>query len=115
MTYESGLVEIRIKVRRPEQVIAKFDPGVVEPARPPADYSERPKVKTSFYQSSAEAGRMRAAYLATQATERHGSLSAFIDHAVRVELERLESLHNDGKPWAPVKIGDIPKGAPLRM
>jgi hypothetical protein len=115
MTNEPGVAEIRITVSGAEPVIVTFDPKVTVAPGPAADAEDQPKVKASFYQTRAAAGRMRAAYVATQAMERHRSLSAFIQHAVGLELERLENLYNDGAPWPSLEAGEIPKGAPLRM
>jgi hypothetical protein len=116
MTDGPGSAEIRINVQGYGPVVVNFvDTVLAGEADARADAEERPRVKTSFYQSSANAGRMRAVYIATQAMERHRSLSAFIDHAVRLELDRLEHLYNDGARWPSLEAGVIPKGAPLRM
>lgn len=113
MNKESGVPEIRITIMGPGPVVIACDPEVEVERLPGAGAGDRPKVKMSFYQTSAEAGRMRAAYIATRAKEQHRSLSAFIEHAVGAELKRLEDLYNDGSPWPSLEAGEIPKGAPL--
>ncbi|MDQ0030897.1 ParB family protein [Arthrobacter bambusae] len=54
------------------------------------------KVKTSFYQYEDEAGRMRAAYLATQSTGQFRSLSDFISFAVLKIVESQEGRCDAG-------------------
>lgn len=85
------------------------DGGAVAQTEAPFDGA---KVKTSFYQARHEATRMRAAFLATQSSERCRSLSAFISNAVCREVERLEMRYNGGRSWPPVDPGEIPRGVP---
>jgi hypothetical protein len=72
------------------------------------------KPKVSFYQSTRDGKRMRAAFVATQPLERRASLSAFICEAILREVQRLERQYNGGRQWPDVEAGRIPKGAPLR-
>lgn len=71
----------------------------------------RPKV--SFYQAREDTDRVRGAILHTQITEGSRSLSAFIDHAVMAEVERLEAKYNNGKPFPRVGARELPQGRPM--
>ncbi|MFK4299419.1 hypothetical protein ABH924_004602 [Arthrobacter sp. GAS37] len=78
-------------------------------------HAESPaKPKVSFYQSTRDGKRMRAAFVATQPLERRASLSAFICEAILREVQRLERQYNGGRQWPDVEAGQIPKGAPVR-
>ncbi|MEV4902859.1 hypothetical protein AB0K08_16150 [Citricoccus sp. NPDC055426] len=74
--------------------------------------ADKPK-KVGFYQDPDDTARMRGAYLHTVATEGHRSLSAFIDHAVMTEVQRLEAEYNHGQPFPPVTTRQMPQGRPL--
>lgn len=92
----------------------------VAPPAPKAEAkasSEPEKVwppKTSFYQSSEDGGRMRAAFVNSMIAEGVTSLSEFIGNAVAREVERVEAQYNGGQPWPPVKPQQVPKGPPRR-
>ncbi|WP_139187258.1 ParB family protein [Pseudarthrobacter chlorophenolicus] len=68
--------------------------------------------KTSFYQQDVDADRMRAAHLNTQEHTGHATLSEFINAAVSEKTVRLERDFNDGEPWDPRPVGDVPAGKP---
>lgn len=57
--------------------------------------------------------RIRAAFMATNSAERHGSLSDFITRAALEKVAQLERQYNDGEPWPAVDAGDVPTGRPL--
>lgn len=69
--------------------------------------------KVSFYQSTEDAARMRAAILNTQAQTGVRGLSDFIARACLAEVERLDREYNAGKPWEPIGPGQIPTGRPI--
>lgn len=69
--------------------------------------------KVSFYQDPEDTARVRGALLHTQITEGSRSLSAFINHAVMAEVERLEAKYNDGKPFPAVGARELPQGRPM--
>lgn len=56
---------------------------------------------------------MRGALLHTQITEGSRSLSAFINHAVMAEVERLEAKYNAGQPFPAVGARELPQGRPM--
>lgn len=76
--------------------------------RPRAPYPR----KTSFYQQGPDADRMRAAYLNTREQTGLATLSEFINAAVNEKTAELERHFNDGDPWEPRPVGDIPAGKP---
>jgi hypothetical protein len=114
LTGHMDRTQVRISLGQAGSLIVSFEPSDTQVTDGADDAWDGTKVKTSFYQARTEARRMRAAFVATQATERRPSLSAFISNAVRLEVERLERDHNGGRPWPAVETGEIPKGAPLR-
>jgi len=67
--------------------------------------------KVSFYQDTADTDRVRGAILHTMISEGNRNLSQFIHKAVMKEVERLESVYNNGNPWPPVGAKDMPQGA----
>lgn len=69
--------------------------------------------KVSFYQDPEDSRRLRAAYRNNLAHSEDRSLSDFINRVVMAEVERLEELYNDGKPFPGGRAGDVPKGRPL--
>lgn len=83
------------------------------PAAPPVPTPKRYPHKVSFYQDPLDTDRMRGAVLHTMAREGFRSQSDFIQRAVMREVERLEQLHNGGKPFPSVEAGEMPKGRPL--
>lgn len=83
------------------------------PAEKPAPAKPKYPPKTSFYQDTEDADRMRAAIFYTLTTEGKRTLSEFINDAVKTEVERLERKYNDGKPFPPVKARELPQGRPM--
>ncbi|MBD8729343.1 hypothetical protein [Frigoribacterium sp. CFBP 13707] len=83
------------------------------PAAPPVKPSgKRPKMGF-FAASEDEAGRIRAAWRHTLATEDgHNSLAQFERFAVMKLVAELEAKHNGGEPWPYVAAGDIRTGRP---
>jgi hypothetical protein len=80
--------------------------------RPVADKSADKK-PMSVRAALSDQARIRAAFMATNSAERHGSLSDFITHAALEKVAQLEKQYNNGQPWAPVDAGDVPTGRPL--
>jgi hypothetical protein len=74
---------------------------------------EPAKRKVGFYQAPEDTARVRGAILHTGATEGPRTLSQFVDHAVMVEVERLEKKYNGGKPFPPVGARELPTGRPM--
>lgn len=58
-------------------------------------------------------GRLRAAFLATREETGYRSVSELVEHAIEVELRKLERKHHGGKPWEPVQPGIVPTGRPI--
>lgn len=88
-----------------------------EPAPPPAAPPVKPsgkRPKMGFFAASEdEAGRIRAAWRHTLATEDgHNSLAQFERFAVMKLVAELETKHNGGEPWTYVAAGDIRTGRP---
>lgn len=55
---------------------------------------------------------VRDAVVALSGPPEHLTLSAFGERALRAELERLQELHNDGKPF-PGRGQDVRRGRPV--
>ena len=88
------------------------EPAIQQPtARPGANKPKKQKV--AFYQAPADTARARAAWINTQGKERTRSLSEFIDNAVMEKVEELETKYNQGKSWAAIEAGVLPKGRPV--
>lgn len=83
-------------------------PPAVEEIAAPEVVKKRKKV--SFEQHPDDTARMRGAVMATMMQEPHRSLTDFINRAVMAEVERLEAMHNSGKPFQPVKTGVMAPG-----
>jgi hypothetical protein len=49
--------------------------------------------------SEADQARLRATFLATNSTLRHGTFSNFIIKAALARAAELEAEYNDGEPW----------------
>ncbi len=78
-----------------------------------ASTREPTKRKVGFYQAPEDTARVRGAILHTGAIEGPRTLSQFIDHAVMVEVERLEAKYNGGRPFPPVGARELPTGRPM--
>lgn len=96
-----------------DTVAAVGSPRAEPGRRRPAVESAAAKVKNGYYQSADDIARARAAYSWTHNQEGHRSFSDFIAAAVMTEVERLEKVYNDGRPWEPVGAGEIPTGRPF--
>lgn len=86
-----------------------------EPKRgdPTPTVKEPAKRKVGFYQDPSDTARVRGAIVHTGASEGPRTLSQFIDRAVMAEVERLEAKYNDGQPFPPVGVREIPTGRPM--
>lgn len=63
------------------------------------------------YYTEDQAEQVRAAFLeAGKPEEGDASLSDFIVRATMREVKRLQRKHNGGKPWPPVKAGELRRG-----
>ena len=62
------------------------------------------------YFTEDEAGQVRAAFLAAGHLEGDASVSDFIVRASMREVKRLQRKYNGGKPWPPVKAGELRRG-----
>lgn len=92
------------------------EPVATEQPVHPAEGGPRPRKyppKVSFYQDPEDTARVRGAILHTQLTEGSRSLSAFINHAVMAEVERLEAKYNGGKPFPAIGAREMPQGRPM--
>lgn len=70
------------------------------------------KHKMSVYVPSELRTALRATYRATSHLEGDDSFSSFVEKALRAELARRETVHNDGKPFDTAG-GKLPSGRPL--
>lgn len=75
--------------------------------------ARRTRHKVSFYQDPEDTARMRGAILHTMPHEGARTLSEFIHRAVMAEVQRLESVYNDGNPFPPLDAGELPQGRPM--
>ena len=57
-----------------------------------------------------DADQVRAAFLASGATEGYRSVADLIEAATLREVRRLQRKHNKGRKWAPVKAGALRPG-----
>lgn len=73
----------------------------------------RTRPKVSFYQHAEDTARVRGAIVHTMAQEGSRTLSDFINNAVMAEVERLETKYNNGRPFPPLKAGEMPQGRPM--
>lgn len=71
--------------------------------------------KTSWYQSEADADRLRATFANTKDLLGLPSLSAFINAAINEKIHSLEASYNGGRPWAPLAAKEIPQGKPAGL
>lgn len=69
--------------------------------------------KISIYQDREDTDRVRGAILHTMASEGSRTLSQFIHNATMAEVERLERKYNNGKPFPPAGVGELPQGRPM--
>jgi hypothetical protein len=74
--------------------------------------AEKPRKVASFtpYFTEDQAGQVRAAFLAAGEAEGDASVSDFIIRATMREVKRLQRKYNGGKPWPPVKAGELRRG-----
>lgn len=73
----------------------------------------KPKKIAAFtpYYTEVEAEQVRAAFVNAGKTEEgDASLSDFIVRASMREVKRLQRKYNAGKPWPPVKAGELRRG-----
>ncbi|MGG6382437.1 ParB family protein [Paenarthrobacter sp. NEAU-H11] len=73
----------------------------------------KPKKIAAFtpYYTEEQAGQVRAAFVAAGKTEEgDASVSDFIVRATMREVKRLQRKYNGGKPWPPVKAGELRRG-----
>ncbi|MFF1385542.1 hypothetical protein ACFVWT_18470 [Arthrobacter sp. NPDC058288] len=62
------------------------------------------------YYTEEQAGQVRAAYKAAGLQEGDASVSDLIVRASMREVKRLQRKYNGGKPWPPVKAGELRRG-----
>lgn len=62
------------------------------------------------YYTEEQAGQVRAAFTAAGLQEGDASVSDFIVRATMREVKRLQRKYNGGKPWPPVKAGELRRG-----
>ena len=73
----------------------------------------KPKKIAAFtpYYTEEQADQVRAAFVnAGQPEEGDASVSDFIVRASMREAKRLQRKYNGGKPWPPVKAGELRRG-----
>lgn len=111
-------VEADTPVAEPASVAAPAPAPVARPratapapkATPTDNHEKRPM---SVRATKDDQARIRAAYLATNSAERHGSLSDFVVRATLEKVAALEATYNDGERWTPADPGSVPTGRPL--
>ena len=62
------------------------------------------------YYTEDQAGQVRAAFKAAGLREGDASVSDLIVRASMREVKRLQRKYNGGKPWPPVKAGELRRG-----
>lgn len=73
------------------------------------------KPKIGFYAPDADVRRARAAFVATRALPgQPRTFSDFCNHALMLEVERLEQTLNHGEPFPEPDEGEITAGRPFR-
>lgn len=104
----------------PVRDVSRVDqPASTPAAGKPSAAGEKPDAKpkyppkVSFYQDPADSSRLRAAYRHTLHHSSDRSLSDFINRVVMAEVERLETVYNNGQPFPSVGAGELPQGRPL--
>lgn len=90
--------------RRPAAGVQSLLRANREPAAetPAAEAAPAPVTQTkqvTFYMRAADLQRAKAVYQATSSQEMDASWSAFITHAVMMEVARRERVHNNGEPF----------------
>lgn len=80
-----------------------------EETAPSGERKRKYPPKVSFYQDPEDTRRVRAA---VKATREDRNLSKFIHDVVMAEVERLEQLHNGGRPFPGGEPGELPTGRP---
>lgn len=98
----------------PVTTVAPAPAAVLPPVAPVGGAAAKPaRRKEQWHDDAEELALLRAAYLHTHAAEGHRSWSAFVADVMRRERRRLETLHNGGRPWPPVRAGELPTGRPF--
>ena len=82
-------------------------------AKRSVDFKGAEKKPMSVRATLSDQARIRAAFMATNSAERHGSLSDFVTRAALEKVAQLERQYNEGEPWQAVDAGDVPTGRPL--
>ena len=72
--------------------------------------SKRKPASFTPYFTQDDAGRVRAAFLSTGASEGYASVSDLIEKAVLKEVRRLQRKYNGGKAWDPAPPGALRTG-----
>ncbi|MDA3145787.1 hypothetical protein JSO19_00140 [Leucobacter sp. UCMA 4100] len=107
-----------VTAQAPERAAAA--PVEAQPAPQPAPAAEsvaKPvagkKTKVAYYQERAEADRTRGAFQTVGQREGYRTYSDFHAAVMLREVERLEALYNDGKPFESAAPGTGALGRPL--
>ena len=70
---------------------------------------QKPASFTPYF-TEADAGQVRAAFLAAGEAEGYGSVSDLIEAATLREVRRLQRKHNRGRKWEPAPAGALRPG-----
>ncbi|WP_143458844.1 hypothetical protein [Leifsonia sp. ALI-44-B] len=114
-----AVVEAAPEAPAPEPAAAAPAVEPAEPVRPTRQAASKTPTKgadkkpMSVRASLTDQARIRAAFMATNSSERHGSLSDFITQAALEKVAQLEQKYNGGEPWPPLDAGDVPTGRPI--
>ena len=76
--------------------------------------SKRKPASFTPYFTQDDAGRVRAAFLSTGASEGYASVSDLIEKAVLKEVRRLQRKYNGGRKWPGVPAGELRPGQRTR-
>lgn len=92
----------------------KAEPApVTAPAPAQARKAKTPKIKVAYYQEAEDAERVRGAFQQVAHLEGYHTFSDFHCAVVMREVERLERIHNGGKPFEGARPGTGRLGRPL--
>lgn len=109
---KSGLARSGLSAVRPQETPSQTAATQAAPADTKQPKAKQQKV--GFYQHPEDAARMRGCFEETRTKSREGdrSLSDFIQKAIMAEVERRETLYNNGQPFEAVYPGEGQIGRP---
>lgn len=89
----------QVATQAPAPAVEAEPAPVAIPATTPARKAKKAKTKVAYYQETEDAERVRGAFQQVGHLEGYQTFSDFHAAVVMREVERLEKLHNGGKPF----------------